>query len=117
MWKTNGWQKWQGPQRKAFFYGHAQIENPFTKEKTYQCQIKNVRAPRIDKIDLKFLKQLLNDPQLIQKWVQIYRSNVSQDLPQVQYRKNQLDSDIQVTSRKINNLVQRVSELPADLPA
>ncbi len=43
--------------------------------------------------------------------------NVSQDLPQVQSRQKQLDSDIQVTGKKINNLVQRVSELPTDLPA
>ena len=115
--KPMGGKSGTGRKEKHFYYGHAQIKNPFTKENTHQCQIKNVRAPRMEEIVLKSLKQLLNDPQLIQKWVQIYRSNVSQDLPQVQSRQKQLDLDIQVISKKINNLVQRVSELPTDLPA
>ncbi len=44
---------------KHFYYGHAQIKNPFTKEMTHECQIKNVRAPRIEEIVLNSLKQLL----------------------------------------------------------
>ena len=115
--KPMGGKSGTGRKEKHFYYGYAQIKNPFTKENSHKCQIKNVRAPRMEEIVLKSLKQLLSDPRLIQKWIQIYKSNVSQDLPQVQSRQKQLNSDIQVTSKKINNLVQRVSELPADLPA
>ncbi|MBC7419386.1 MAG: recombinase zinc beta ribbon domain-containing protein [Bdellovibrio sp.] len=102
---------------KHFYYGHAQIKNPFTKELAHECQIKNVRAFRIEEIVLNSLKQLLNDPQLIEKWVSIYRSKVNQELPEVQSRQKQIESEILATSKKVNNLVQRVSELPTDLPA
>lgn len=102
---------------KHFYYGHPQIKNPFTKKLTHDCQIKNVRAPRIEEIVLKSLKQLLNDPKLIEKWVAIYRSKVNQDLPEVQSRQKQIESEILASSKRVNNLVQRVAELPTDLPA
>ncbi len=102
---------------KHFYYGHAQIKNPFTKEMAHECQIKNVRAPRIEEIVLNSLKQLLNDPHLIEKWVSIYRSKVNQELPEVQSRQKQIESEILASSKKVSNLVQRVSELPTDLPA
>ena len=102
---------------KHFYYGHPQIKNPFTKEMTQDCQIKNVRAPRMEEIVLISLKQLINDPQLIEKWVAVYRSKVNQDLPEVQSRQKQIESEILASSKRVNNLVQRVAELPTDLPA
>ena len=101
---------------KHFYYGHAQIKNPFTKELAHECQIKNVRAPRIEEIVLNSLKQLLNDPQLIEKWVSIYRSKVNQELPEVQSRQKRIESEILAASKKVSNLVRRVSELPTDVP-
>ncbi len=71
----------------------------------------------MEEIVLNSLKQLLNDPQLIEKWVAIYRSKVNQELPEVQSRQKQIESEILNITKKINNLVQRVSELPNDLPA
>lgn len=63
-----------------------------TKELAQDCQIKNVRAPRMEEIVFKSLKQLLNDPKRIEKWVAIYRSKVNQDLPEVQSRqKNRIN--------------------------
>ncbi len=64
---------------KHFYYGHPQIKNPFTKKLTHDGQIKNVRAPRMEEIVLKSLKQLLNDPKLIEKWVALYRSKVNRN--------------------------------------
>ena len=102
---------------KHFYYGHPQIKNPFTKKLTHDCQIKNVRAPRMEEIVLNSLKQLINDPQLIEKWVAIYRSAVKSDLPEVQSRQKQIELEILASSKRVNNLVQRVAELPTDLPA
>ena len=46
----------------------------------------------MEEIVFKSLKQLLNDPKRIEKWVAIYRSKVNQDLPEVQSRqKNRIN--------------------------
>lgn len=63
------------------------------------------------------MRSLLNVPSLIEKWIEIYRSKTSRELPEVQNRAKQLDQEIQATTKKIHNLVQRVAELPAEVPA
>lgn len=65
----------------------------------------------------KSLKTLLNDPSLIEKWIAIYRTKTSSELPEVQSRMKQLDQEIQAATKKINSLVQRVAELPQEVPA
>ena len=115
--KPLGGKSGTGRKEKHHYYGHAQIKNPFTKETVHQCQVKNVRAPRLEEIVTKSLRSLLNDPNLIEKWIEIYRSKTSKELPEVQNRTKQLDQEIQGLTKKINNLVQRVSELPPEVPA
>lgn len=115
--KSLGGKSGTGRKEKHHYYGHAQIKNPFTKETTHQCQVKNVRAPRLEEIVTKSLRSLLSDPSLIEKWIDIYRSKTSSELPEVQNRKKQLDQEIQSVAKKISNLVQRVAELPAEVPA
>jgi hypothetical protein len=65
----------------------------------------------------KSLRTLLNDPSLIAKWIEIYKSKTSSELPEVLNRAKQLDQEIQVTTKKISKLVQRVAEIPAEVPA
>ena len=77
----------------------------------------NVRAPRLEEIVTKSLKSLLSDPSLIEKWVAIYKSKTSTELPDVQGQTKKMDQEIQTTSKRIANLVQRISELPAEVPA
>ncbi|MBL7555880.1 MAG: recombinase family protein [Bdellovibrionaceae bacterium] len=115
--KSLGGKSGTGRKEKHHYYGHAQIKNPFTKETVHQCQVKNVRAPRLEEIITKSLRNLLTDPSFIEKWIDIYRSKTSSELPEVQNRTKQLDQEIQNVTKKINNLVQRVSELPSEVPA
>lgn len=115
--KPLGGKSGTGRKERHHYYGHAQIKNPFTKEIVHQCQVKNVRAPRLEDIVTKSLKTLLNDPSLIEKWIEIYKSKTSSELPEVQKLAKQLDQEIQLTTKKINNLVQRVAELPSEVPA
>jgi predicted nucleic acid-binding Zn-ribbon protein len=63
------------------------------------------------------LRSLLNDPGLIEKWIEIYKSKSSTELPDVQNQAKKLDQEIQTTSKRISNLVQRISELPKEVPA
>lgn len=115
--KPLGGKSGTGRKEKHHYYGHAQIKNPFTKETVHQCQVKNVRAPRLEEIVTKSLKILLNNPSLIEKWIEIYKTKTLSELPEVQNRTKQLGQEIQSTTKKINNLVQRVAELPPEVPA
>lgn len=49
----------------------------------------------------KSLRSLLNDPSLIEKWIEIYKSKTSSELPEVQNRKKQLDQEIQSVTKKM----------------
>ena len=115
--KSLGGKSGTGRKEKHHYYGHPQIKNPFQKEKPHDCQVKNVRAPRLEEIVTKSLRSLLSDPSLIEKWIAIYKSKTSTELPDVQNQAKKLDQEVQTTSRRIANLVQRISELPADVPA
>ncbi len=115
--KSLGGKSGTGRIKKHHYYGHPQIKNPFQKEKPHDCQVKNVRAPRLEEIVMKSLRSLLNDPTLIEKWIAIYKSKTSTELPDVEIQAKKLDQEIQMTSKRISNLVQRVSELPAEVPA
>ncbi len=115
--KAMGGKSGIGRKEKHFYYGHSQIKNPLAQELKPKCQVKNVRAYRLEEIVLKSLKQLLNEPGLIEKWIAIYKEKSISDWPEMQSRQKVMDTEIQTTAKKITNLVQRVSELPADLPA
>ena len=115
--KSLGGKSGTGRIQKHHYYGHPQIKNPFQKEKPHDCQVKNVRAPRLEEIVTRSLRSLLSDPSLIKKWIAIYKSKTSSELPDVQNQAKKLDQEVQTTSKRIANLVQRISELPAEIPA
>ena len=115
--KSLGGKSGTGRKEKHHYYGHPQIKNPFTKENTQPCQVKNVRAPRLEEIVTRSLRGLLNDPGVIETWIEIYKSKTSTELPDVQSQAKKLDQEIQTTSKRISNLIQRISELPAEVPA
>ena len=115
--KSLGGKSGTGRKEKHHYYGHSQIKNPFQKEKPQDCQVKNVRAPRLEEIVTKSLKSIISDPSTIEKWIEIYKSKTSTELPDVQGQTKKMDQEIQTTSKRIANLVQRISELPAEVPA
>ncbi|MBC7370499.1 MAG: recombinase family protein, partial [Bdellovibrionaceae bacterium] len=115
--KSLGGKSGTGRIQKHFYYGQAQIKNPLATHLKPKCQIKNVRAPRLEEIVLNSLKQLLLEPGLIEKWIRIYKEKTVSDLPEVQSRQKQMDTEIQTTGKRITNLVQRVADLPAELSA
>jgi site-specific DNA recombinase len=115
--KSLGGKSGTGRIEKHFYYGHPQLKNPLAKDQARQCQVKNVRAPRLEEIVTRSLSALLNDPSLITKWIEIYKSKTTRDLPEVQMQGKKLELEIQTTSKRISNLVQRVAELPTEVPA
>jgi site-specific DNA recombinase len=106
-----------GRVQKHFYYGHAQLKDPTKKVSEINCQVKNVRAPRLEELVMKCLKSVLADPSLIAKWAQIYREQNASDQPEVLAETKRLDAEINQVSRKVTNLIQRVSDLPPDISA
>ncbi len=115
--KPLGGKSGTGRIQKHFYYGHAQIKNPFVKAQANECQIKNVRAPRLEEIVTRSLRGLLNDPSLTAKWIEIYHSETTSELPEVHTQAKKLELEIQTTTKRISNLVQRISEIPPEVPA
>lgn len=115
--KSFGGKSGTGRIEKHFYYGHPQLKNPLAKDHGHQCQVKNVRAPRLEEIVTRSLRALLNDPNLISNWIEIYQSKTSSDLPEIQTQTKKLELEIQTTAKRISNLVQRVAELPTEVPA
>lgn len=115
--KPLGGKSGTGRTEKHFYYGHPQLKNPLAKNQVHQCQVKNVRAPRLEEIVTRSLMTLLNDPGLIAKWIDIYQSKTTSELPEMQRQAKKLELEIQTTSKRISNLVQRVAELPVEVPA
>ncbi|MGZ3797904.1 MAG: recombinase family protein, partial [Pseudobdellovibrionaceae bacterium] len=99
--KSLGGKSGTGRSEKHHYYGHAQVKNPFQKEHVHQCQVKNVRAPRLEEIVARSLRSLLNDPRLIAKWIEIYQSKTTSELPEVQMQTKKLELEIQTTSKRI----------------
>lgn len=103
--------------QKHYYYGHAQLKDPTKKVSELKCQVKNVRAPRLEQLVLKCLKSVLEDPSLIQKWIDIYQKSSQSQRPEVAAELRSLEIEIGKISRKVSNLVQRVADLPSDLSA
>ncbi len=115
--KSLGGKSGTGRTEKHFYYGHPQLKNPLAKTHEHQCQVKNVRAPRLEEIVIKSLKTLLSDSSLIAKWIEIYQAKTTSDLPELQAQNKKLEQEILTTSKRISNLVQRIADLPAEVPA
>ncbi len=115
--KHMGGKSGHGRKEKYFYYGHAQLKNPLAKDMTAKCQMKNVRAQRLEEIMMSRLYWMLQDEKVLDHWIEIYKSKSKNDLPEVRQRQKQLDIEIQTTGKRIDNLVQRVSDLPPEVSA
>jgi site-specific DNA recombinase len=103
--------------QKHFYYGHAQLKDPTKRISEIPCQIKNVRAPRLEDLVMKCLKSVLADPSLIAKWARIYREQNLSNRPESLAEMKRLDTEITQVKRKSANLIQRVADLPTDISA
>ena len=101
---------------KHFYYGHPrQIKNDGLNH-IRRCLMENIRAQRIETVLLDSLKSLLTDNK-IDQFVDIYLKNTKSNLPALEARIKTLERDIQILNRRNENLVERLSELPKDVPA
>jgi len=102
---------------KHFYYGHPRQLNSDGITHLKRCKVETVRAHRIENILLESLKKLLDDPEKINHYLDIYLKGNQQNLPALQGKINSLDQEIKTLGRKNQNLIERLSDLPKEFAA
>lgn len=102
---------------KHFYYGHPRQLNGDGVTHLMRCRVENVRAERIEVVILKSLKTLATDEKLLDEWLTIYARNTQDNRPAIQGKIKTLETDITTFTRRNENLIERLSELPKEIAA
>jgi site-specific DNA recombinase len=106
-----------GKNKKHHYYGHPRQINSDGVTHLKRCRLERVRAERIEDILLVSLKKLLSTSGLIEHWLEVYAKGTNSEIPALEGRLKSLASDIDSKTRRVQNLVTRISELPSEIPA
>lgn len=115
--KKLGGKSAHGRNKKHHYYGHPRQLNSDGVTHLKRCRLERVRAERIEDIVLKSLKKLIQAPGLVEHWLEIYAKSTHSEIPALEAKIKSMDADLESKSKRIQNLVSRVAELPADIPA
>ncbi len=105
-----------GKTQKHHYYDHPRILNINGIPK-HKCQIQRVRAGRFEDLVLTSLKQILNEPERIQKAIGHYENSNNKELPVIDGRLKTIEFDIKVNEKKSQNIIRRIEELPSEVSA
>ncbi len=106
-----------GTKQKHFYYGHPRQLNSDGVTHLRRCNVENVRAQRMEDLILNSLKTLATDEALIDRWLTIHAKQTTDDRPALLGRIKTLENDIATLTRRNENLIERLSELPKGVPA
>ena len=62
-------------------------------------------------------ENLIAEPKTIEHWLEIYAKSTYSEIPALAGRLKSIESEIESKTRRVNNLVSRIAELPADISA
>lgn len=106
-----------GKTKKHHYYGHPRQINSDGVTHLKRCRLERVRAERIEDIVLRSLKTLISKPGLVEHWLDVYAKSSFAEIPALEGRLTTLNADIEAKSKRIENLVTRISQLPDEIPA
>ncbi len=115
--KKLGGKSAHGKNKKHHYYGHPRQINSDGVTHLQRCRLERVRAERIEDLILKSLKNLIAVPETIEHWLEIYAKSTHSEIPALEGRLKSLNSDIESKSKRVQNLVSRIAELPIDISA
>lgn len=115
--KKLGGKSAHGRNKKHHYYGHPRQLNSDGATHLKRCRLERVRAERIEYIVLKSLKKLIKSPGLVEYWLEVYAKSTHSEIPALEAKVKAMDLEIESKSKRAQNLVLRVAELPADIPA
>ena len=115
--KHMGGKSAHGKNAKHYYYAHPRQLHTDGINHLKKCRLERVRAPRTEEMVLRSLKKLVSDPKLLDHWLEIYARGTQTELPAVEGRLKSLEIEIQTQTRREQNLVTRLADLPSDVSA
>ncbi|MFN8790964.1 MAG: recombinase family protein [Bdellovibrionales bacterium] len=115
--KKLGGKSAHGKNRKHHYYGHPRQLNSDGVTHLERCRIERVRAERIEDILLTSLRKVIQTPGMIEHWLEIYAKSTHSEIPAMEARLKSMDADIESKTKRVQNLVSRIAELPTEIPA
>ncbi len=115
--KKMGGKSAHGKNRKHHYYAHPRQLHSDGISQHKRCRIETVRAERMEDILLKSIKNLLETPNLIEHWLDVYAKSNNSEIPALEGKLKTIDSEIEQKKRRVQNLVARIADLPPEVPA
>lgn len=115
--KNLGGKSGHGRNGRHFYYGHPRRLNSDGVTHLKRCSLENVRAPRMEELILQSLKKLVNDNALLKTWLDIYAERTHSELPALEGRLKNIDTEIVTQQRRLENLTLRLADLPKEMSA
>ncbi len=114
--KLNG-KSAHGKTQKHHYYDHPRTLTSSGIGHRHKCQVQRVRTPRVEEIVASSLKKVLLDPNIFAAGVKTYRDSQNPNLPMIKSRLKAITLSIKENEKRVENLVNRISELPAEVSA
>jgi site-specific DNA recombinase len=115
--KHMGGKSGHGRNGKHFYYGHPRQLHSDGKTHLHRCQLENVRAPKLEEIILNSFGKLIDEPGLLDHWLEIYAKRTTSEIPALEGKLKGIENDITTCERRISNLMGRLSDLPPEISA
>jgi hypothetical protein len=114
--KKLGGKSAHGKNRKHHYYSHPRQLHSDGVSQHKRCRIETVRAERMEDILLKSIRDLLQMPGIIERWLEVYATSNHSEIPALEGKIKTIESEIEQKKRRSQNLVTRISELPPEVP-
>lgn len=115
--KKLGGKSAHGKNRKHHYYAHPRQLHSDGVSQNKRCRVETVRAERMEDILLKAIKNLLQTPGLIEKWLEVYATSNNSEIPALEGKLRKIESEIEQKHKRVKNLVQRIADLPPEISA
>ncbi len=115
--KKLGGKSAHGKNRKHHYYAHPRQLHSDGVSQHKRCRVETVRAERMEDILLKAIKNLLQTPGLIEKWLEVYATSNNSEIPALEGKTRTIEGEIEQKQQRVKSLVQRIADLPVEVPA
>jgi len=115
--KVMGGKSAYGRNGKHHYYEHGRKPKSDGIHHLRRCRLERLRAERIEGMVLGALKTTLSDPARLDDAIRAYSKAKTAEIPGRDGRIAALTSDIRTNEKRVETLVSRLSDLPADVPA
>ncbi len=115
--KNLGGKSAHGKNKKHHYYSHVRKIHKDGVSHLTRCRVESVRAERMEDVLLKSVKNLLETPNLIEHWLDVYAKSTVTEIPALEGKIKSLDMDLESKQKRVQNLVLRIADLPPEVPA